>query len=344
MSMTDNTAPVTWLTREAYDRLKAELDDLIENRTAIAPRSARAARRATSGRTAATTPPARSRASRRRGSASCRSCCAPRRSARRPRTRGVAGPGMVVTVRFEDDDESETFLIGSREETGGRPGGLLGRLAAGQGAGRGQGRRDPHVRDAERQDDERHPAEGRAVPRAAEPAAGPHALPAPAGAPGTGSASPGRSRSRCARCPGCATTRSITRCRSALERATIRHSMSPWPVIVCTSSTSRDLRQVRHHAVAAGPCAISSVTNAVTTKPSAPGSSVRAEAGDHARGPAAGPAGPARCRGRRRAGGSTPARRSAARSASSVTSRRIQRVELSICPAAQASTPADCTA
>ena len=25
---------------------------------------------------------------------------------------------MVVTVRFEDDEESETFLIGSREETG----------------------------------------------------------------------------------------------------------------------------------------------------------------------------------------------------------------------------------
>src|SRR4029450_6188650 len=33
--MTDNTAPVTWLTREAYDRLKAELDHLIESRPAI---------------------------------------------------------------------------------------------------------------------------------------------------------------------------------------------------------------------------------------------------------------------------------------------------------------------
>ena len=28
---------------------------------------------------------------------------------------GVAGPGMVVTVRYADGDE-ETFLIGSREE------------------------------------------------------------------------------------------------------------------------------------------------------------------------------------------------------------------------------------
>ena len=34
-----------------------------------------------------------------------------------PTTSGVAGPGMVVTVRFDDDDESETFLIGSREES-----------------------------------------------------------------------------------------------------------------------------------------------------------------------------------------------------------------------------------
>ena len=34
------------------------------------------------------------------------------------------------------------------------------------------------------------------------------------------------------------TTRSITRCRSALDRATIRHSRSPVPVMVCTSSTS----------------------------------------------------------------------------------------------------------
>lgn len=30
---------------------------------------------------------------------------------------GVAGPGMLVTVRFEGDDDDETFLIGSREES-----------------------------------------------------------------------------------------------------------------------------------------------------------------------------------------------------------------------------------
>ena len=33
-----------------------------------------------------------------------------------PVSDGVAGPGMVVSVRFDGDDEDETFLIGSREE------------------------------------------------------------------------------------------------------------------------------------------------------------------------------------------------------------------------------------
>ena len=33
-----------------------------------------------------------------------------------PVTEGQAGPGMFVTVRFEGDDDTESFLIGSREE------------------------------------------------------------------------------------------------------------------------------------------------------------------------------------------------------------------------------------
>jgi transcription elongation factor GreA len=32
-----------------------------------------------------------------------------------PTSDGTAGPGMVVTVRFSDDEDTETFLIGSRE-------------------------------------------------------------------------------------------------------------------------------------------------------------------------------------------------------------------------------------
>ena len=34
-----------------------------------------------------------------------------------PVSDGVAGPGMVVEVRFGGDDDVETFLIGSREES-----------------------------------------------------------------------------------------------------------------------------------------------------------------------------------------------------------------------------------
>jgi len=35
-----------------------------------------------------------------------------------PGDNGVVGPGMTVTVRFEGDDETETFLLGSRELVG----------------------------------------------------------------------------------------------------------------------------------------------------------------------------------------------------------------------------------
>ena len=35
-----------------------------------------------------------------------------------PRTDGVVGPGMTVTVRFEGDEDEVTFLLASREESG----------------------------------------------------------------------------------------------------------------------------------------------------------------------------------------------------------------------------------
>ena len=35
-----------------------------------------------------------------------------------PRTDGVVGPGMTVTIRFVRDDEEVTFLLASREESG----------------------------------------------------------------------------------------------------------------------------------------------------------------------------------------------------------------------------------
>ena len=116
MSMTDNTAPVTWLTREAYDRLKVELDSLIENRSAIAAEiSARREEgdlRENGGYHAAREEQGKQEARIRQLQELLRTA----QVGEAPTRSGVAGPGMVVTVRFEDDEESETFLIGSREE------------------------------------------------------------------------------------------------------------------------------------------------------------------------------------------------------------------------------------
>ncbi len=35
-----------------------------------------------------------------------------------PRTEGVVGPGMTVTIRFDGDEDEVTFLLASREESG----------------------------------------------------------------------------------------------------------------------------------------------------------------------------------------------------------------------------------
>ena len=35
-----------------------------------------------------------------------------------PRTDGVVGPGMTVTIRFQGDEDEVTFLLASREESG----------------------------------------------------------------------------------------------------------------------------------------------------------------------------------------------------------------------------------
>jgi transcription elongation factor GreA len=119
VSMTDNTAPVTWLTREAYDRLKAELDTLIENRTAISAEiSARREEgdlRENGGYHAAREEQGKQEARIRQLQELLRTAQVGEAAVTHS---DVAGPGMVVTVRFEDDEESETFLIGSREETG----------------------------------------------------------------------------------------------------------------------------------------------------------------------------------------------------------------------------------
>lgn len=68
--MTDTQ--VTWLTQESYDRLKGELDSLIANRPVIAAEINERREEGDLKENGATTLPAKSRASRKRVSASCR--------------------------------------------------------------------------------------------------------------------------------------------------------------------------------------------------------------------------------------------------------------------------------
>ena len=116
MSMTDNTAPVTWLTREAHDHLKAELDALVDGRAAVAAeinaRRQEGDLKENGGYHAAKEEQGKQEARIRQLQELLRTA----KVGEAPTAAGVAGPGMVVTVRF-DDDETETFLIGSREET-----------------------------------------------------------------------------------------------------------------------------------------------------------------------------------------------------------------------------------
>ena len=110
---------VTWLTQEAYDRLKAELDHLAgPGRVEIAKRI-EAARdegdlRENGGYHAAKEEQGKREARIRQ----LQHILENARVGEPPRTDGVVGPGMTVTIRFSGDDDEVTFLLASREETG----------------------------------------------------------------------------------------------------------------------------------------------------------------------------------------------------------------------------------
>jgi transcription elongation factor GreA len=110
-----NGDSVTWLTQEAYDRLKAELEYLSgPGRTAIA-KKIEAARdegdlRENGGYHAAKEEQGKQEARIRQ----LHALLAKAKVGEAPPDDGVVEPGMVVTVRFQDGDE-ETFLLGSRE-------------------------------------------------------------------------------------------------------------------------------------------------------------------------------------------------------------------------------------
>jgi transcription elongation factor GreA len=109
-------APVTWLTQDAYDRLSNELNELIEGRPAMAKeindRREEGDLKENGGYHAA-----REEQGKQEGRiVQLQTLLRTAKVGEAPVNDGVAGPGMVVAVRFDGDDDEETFLIGSREE------------------------------------------------------------------------------------------------------------------------------------------------------------------------------------------------------------------------------------
>jgi transcription elongation factor GreA len=113
MTVTDNM--VTWLTQEAYDRLKHELDELIANRPVIAAeinaRREEGDLRENGGYHAAREEQGQEEARIRQLQELLRTA----QVGTAPADNDTAQPGMVLTVRYDDDDV-EQFLLGSREE------------------------------------------------------------------------------------------------------------------------------------------------------------------------------------------------------------------------------------
>ncbi len=110
---------VTWLTQETYDRLKAELDQLSgPGRDEIAKKieAARAEGdlRENGGYHAAKDEQGQIEAR----ILTLQPILESARVGAPPRTPGVVGTGMTVTVRFVREDEEVTFLLASRAESG----------------------------------------------------------------------------------------------------------------------------------------------------------------------------------------------------------------------------------
>ena len=110
---------VTWLTQEAYDRLKAELDHLSGPGRVDIAKKIEAAReegdlRENGGYHAAKDEQGQIEAR----IITLQHILENARVGGPPRTDGVVGPGMAVTIRFVSDGEELTFLLASREESG----------------------------------------------------------------------------------------------------------------------------------------------------------------------------------------------------------------------------------
>jgi transcription elongation factor GreA len=110
---------VTWLTQEAYDRLKAELDHLSGTGRIEIARKIEAARSEGDLKENGGYHAAKEEQGKQEGRIiQLMNILENSRVGIAPRTDGVVGPGMTVTIRFEGDEDEVTFLLASREESG----------------------------------------------------------------------------------------------------------------------------------------------------------------------------------------------------------------------------------
>ncbi len=108
-------ADETWLTSEAFERLKAELDDLVAQRPVLAA-EINARREEGDLKENGAYHAARDEQGKQEGR--IRQLQELLRTAKvgvRPADDGIVELGMVVTIGYDGDDDSETFLLGSRE-------------------------------------------------------------------------------------------------------------------------------------------------------------------------------------------------------------------------------------
>nr|WP_281361388.1 transcription elongation factor GreA [Actinopolyspora biskrensis] len=114
--VTVSDTQATWLTQDAYDRLKGELDELVAERPAIAAKINEAREegdlKENGGYHAAREEQAQLEGRVRQLQELLRNA----KVGDVPTESGVARPGSVLTVRFDGEDEEEKFLLANREE------------------------------------------------------------------------------------------------------------------------------------------------------------------------------------------------------------------------------------
>jgi len=118
--VTETTANITWLTQDAYDRLSAEYERLSGPARVEIAQKIEAAReegdlKENGGYHAAKEEQGKMEARIRQ----LRQLLDNAKVGEAPADDGIVEPGMVVTVRYEGDDDTLTFLLGSREDAGG---------------------------------------------------------------------------------------------------------------------------------------------------------------------------------------------------------------------------------